>query len=93
MGKFGAIQQQMEDAKKQLNSKLIDVEVEGGAIKITVNGNKKITNIQINDSLMTDKEALEDLLLTAVNKALDKAETFFDDEMKNVAKGVIPGMF
>jgi len=92
MGKFQEAQNQMEAAKKKLNEKFVEVEIEGGQIKVQANGNKKITNITINPALFEDKEALEDLLITAVNKATEKAEDLFNTEMQGIAGGMLGGM-
>jgi DNA-binding YbaB/EbfC family protein len=92
MGKFQEAQKQMEDAKKKLNDKFVEVEVEGGLVKIIANGNKRITNISISEEILKDKEALEDLILTAVNKAIAKAEELFDSEMQKVAGGMLPNL-
>jgi len=39
-----------------------------------------------------DKEQIEDLTLLAINRALENAEKVYEAEMKNVAKGMLPGM-
>ena len=43
-----------------------------GKIKITVAGNNKIKSLSIDDTLLEDKEALEDYLIVTINKAMDK---------------------
>ena len=60
---------------------------------IKVNGNKKVTNIIISQELLDDKdkEAIEDLVLTAVNRAMEKAEQLYEREMGGIAKGMMPG--
>lgn len=93
MGKMKEAQQKMEEAKKRLDSIYVDVEVENGAVKITATGNKKIKNITLSDTLLSsnDKEAIEELLMLAVNRVLEKAESVNEAEMQNVAKGMLPG--
>lgn len=92
MGKFQEAQQQMESAKKSLNDKFVTAEVENGLVKVKANGNKKIVDISIDDELLSDKDALQDLVQTAVNKAIEKAETLFDTEMQKVAGGMLPNL-
>jgi len=92
MGKFQEAQNKMEESKKNLNTKFVELELENGKIKVQANGNKRLTNITISEDLLNDNEALEDLLITAVNKVLEKSEELFDSEMQNVAGGMLSGM-
>lgn len=92
MGKMEEAQRQMEDAKKRLDSVFVDAEAEGGLVKVRMNGNKKLTEITIADDLMddNDKEAIEDLVIIAVNRAVDQAEKLSESELGNVAQGFMP---
>ena len=90
MGKMQEAQKQMEESKKKLDSMFVEGIAEGGLVKVTATGNKKITNIAIDESLLTDKEAIEDLLIVAVNKAIEEADKVFETEMGSVAQGMIP---
>jgi nucleoid-associated protein EbfC len=98
MGKLQEAQKQMDETKKRLNTIYVDAEAEGGSVKVTANANKRITNITINQELVDekDKDAIEDLVLTAINRVLEKAEQIYDNEMGNAAKNMlpnIPGLF
>jgi DNA-binding protein YbaB len=53
-----------------------------------LNGEHKITNININDSLLSDKEMLEDLIMIAVNDASSKVNNILKEKMKNVTGGL-----
>jgi len=92
MGKLKEMQQKTEEVKKRLENVSVEAEVEG--VKVVANGNKKITSIIIDDSLMidADKEQIEDLTLAAVNRVLEKAEKVNEAEMQGIAKGMLPGM-
>jgi DNA-binding protein YbaB len=70
----------------------VDGQAENGQVKVVVNGNKMVKQILISPELFAqgDKEAIEDLLIIALNRAIEKAEAFSNDEMKEMAKGVIP---
>jgi len=98
MGKLQDAQKQMEETKKRLDSVFVEAEAEGGLVKVKANANRKIVNISISQQLVDekDKDALEDLVLTAVNRALEQAEKVNESEMQNVAMGMmpnIPGIF
>lgn len=90
------LQKQMEDAQKALESKVFESSVGGGAVTVTVTGKKEITSVKIKPEVVDadDVEMLEDLVLTAVNDALKKAEEETSSEMGKLTGGLnIPGMF
>lgn len=98
MGKLKEAQKQMDEAKKRLDTVYVDAQTEGGRIKVTATGNRKIKQIHIDESIIKefDVEGLEDLLTVAINKALDSAEKVNEAEMASMAKGImpkIPGLF
>jgi hypothetical protein len=94
MGKLQEMQQQTEKIKKRLDTISVEGEAENGLIKVIATANKKITSITIADSLMADgdKEQIEDLMIVAINKAIEKAENVSNAEMAGAAKGMLPGM-
>jgi DNA-binding protein YbaB len=93
-----AAQQKAEEIKKRLDTVSVYADVEGGAIKVTSTANKTITAIEINEDFFkeADKEELEELLLTAINKVLQQAENVNAAEMQSVTQnmfGDLGGMF
>ena len=95
MGKLKETQQKIEDTKKRLDTVLIDEQSTGGLLKVTLTANRKITSITIEDSLLEDKEQLEDYLILTLNKAIEKATKTNEAELDAVAKmdmPMIPGM-
>ncbi|MCX2573524.1 YbaB/EbfC family nucleoid-associated protein [Pedobacter sandarakinus] len=92
--KLFAAQQKAEEIKKRLDTISVYGEVENGAIKVTATANKAITAISIDEAFLqdADKEALEELLLTAVNKALANAEEVSAGEMQASAKDMLGGL-
>lgn len=94
MGKLKEAQKQMEEAKKRLDTIYVDATTENGKIKVTATGNKKIKQISIDESIINDygKEGLEDLLVVAINKAIDSAEKINEAEMSSMARGIMPNM-
>ena len=89
-----AAQQKAEEIKKRLDTISVFGGVENGAIKITATANKAITAVAINDEFLknADKEELEELLLTAINKALANAEEVSSTEMQASAKDMLGGL-
>lgn len=92
--KLMAAQQQAEEIKKRLDTVSVFGEVEGGAIKVTATANKAITAIEIKEDFFAgaDREELEELLLTAVNKALAQADQVSAVEMQAATKNMLGGL-
>ncbi len=91
-------QQKAEEIKTRLKAITVTSEVENGAIKVTATADKAIKNIEINASFLkeADKEQLEELLTSALNKALEQAENVSQSEMAAATKdmfGGLQGMF
>lgn len=95
MGKMKETQQKLEETKKRLDTVLVDEQSIDGLLKVTITANNTLKNIQIDDSLLTDREQLEDYLLLVINKAIQKATAVNQAEIDAVAKvdlPMIPGM-
>lgn len=92
--KLMAAQQQAEEIKKRLDTISVFGEVEDGAIKVTATANKVITALEINEDFykQADKEELEELILTAINKALAQAEQVSATEMQAATKSMLGGL-
>lgn len=86
------MQAEMEKVQNELENKTITQESGGGMVKATANGKKGIVSIEIDNEIIEsgDKEMIEDLIVAAVNKALDAAGKMAEEEMANVTKGMIP---
>ncbi|MCX2481897.1 YbaB/EbfC family nucleoid-associated protein [Pedobacter sp. MR2016-24] len=92
--KLMAAQQKADEIKKRLDTVSVFAEVEGGAIRITATANKAITAIEINDDFFkqADKEELEELLLTAINKVMLQADEVSATEMQAATKDMLGGL-
>jgi DNA-binding YbaB/EbfC family protein len=89
-------QQQMEQMQKDLETKEFAVSAGGGAVKVVANGKKQLVDIKIKPEVVDpdDIEMLEDLVMTAANEALRRAEEETAEEMRKLTGGMnIPGMF
>ena len=86
------MQAEMERVQNELGNKTVTEESGGGVVKATVNGKKELISIQIDDEIIKseDREMLEDLVVAAVNKALESAGKLAEEEMGNVTRGMIP---
>ncbi|NFO47829.1 YbaB/EbfC family nucleoid-associated protein [Clostridium botulinum] len=89
------LQKQMEDMQKDLETKEFETSVGGGAVSVTVTGKKEVKSINIKPEVVDsdDVEMLEDLVLTAVNEALRKAEEETASKMGKLTGGMPGGLF
>jgi nucleoid-associated protein EbfC len=92
--KLQEAQQKMQEGKQKLGDVIIEGEAGNGAVKVSVTGAREIKTIAIDSQLMTAdrKEELEDLLISALNRALKNAEQAWEEEMKDVAGGMLGGL-
>ncbi|MEN0052915.1 MAG: YbaB/EbfC family nucleoid-associated protein [Mucilaginibacter sp.] len=91
-------QQKAGEVKKRLDAITVSGSAEGGKITVTANGNKVVQSVQIDSSFLADadKEEIEELLVVAINKAMDQAENVSQSEMAAMTKnmfGDLGGMF
>lgn len=86
------MQAEMEKVQNELGNKSVTEEAGGGMVKATVNGKKELISIEIDNEIVSsgDKEMLEDLVVAAVNKALEAAGKMAEEELGSVTKGMIP---
>ncbi len=90
MAKLKEAQVKIEETKFRLNTVMVDGDSGNGSVVATVTANREVKNIAIADELLDDKEALEDYLIIALNKALEKANKINETEMSAAAKGGLP---
>lgn len=99
MGGFMKQAQQMQKKMAEMQSEIDALEVKGeaggGMVEVLVSGKKKLISVNINSDLMgEDKEMLEDLILVAINQAIDKIEVVSKEKMGSLTGGMnIPGLF
>ncbi|EJP6473779.1 YbaB/EbfC family nucleoid-associated protein [Clostridium sp. FAM 1755] len=90
------LQQDMEKMQGDMEKKEFSATVGGGAVTAVANGKKQIVNIKIKPEVVDedDIEMLQDLIMSACNEALKKAEEDTSSEMKRLTGGMnLPGMF
>ncbi len=73
MGELGKMFQGFEEnaqkLKEDLASKTFSVKAGGGMVELTLNGNGEVIDLNIDDELLEDKDALQILLIGAMNDA------------------------
>lgn len=85
------LQKDMLKAKKEIDGMLFIGENTG--VKITMNGNKMVTKIEIDETInIDDKEMLEDIILLAFNDTLTKVDKTTEEKMGKFTNGM-PNIF
>ena len=84
MGKVKEVQEKMKEAQDNLRHITETGESGAGMVKATVNGKKEVISVEIDESLITkdDKEMMQDLVVAAVNKALENVDVKAKEEIK-----------
>jgi nucleoid-associated protein EbfC len=91
----GRAQQQMAQIQAQLATRIVEGTSGGGAVKVQAKCDGSIASIKINPQAVNPAEVplLEDMLVTAVNAALEQAQKISAAEMGKVTQGLnIPGL-
>ena len=88
-------QQMAGEIKKRLDAISVSGSAEGGKIMVTANGNKLIQSVAIDPDFLkdADKEQLEELLVIAINKAVEQADNVSQSEMAAVTQNMLDGLF
>jgi nucleoid-associated protein EbfC len=86
------MQSDMAKVQAELENKTVTEESGGGMVKATANGKKEIVSLVIDEEIAKngDKEMIEDLVVAAVNKALQSAGKMAEDELGAITKGMLP---
>jgi hypothetical protein len=93
MNQIKRLQEQMEAAQAQLAEETVTSSVGGGAVKVTMTGDQHCKAVEIDADLLKDADAemLQDMILSAVNLALDDSRKLAEQKMGPLAGG-IPGL-
>lgn len=97
MKKLQQMQKEMKEIKDRLETVSVTGESQDGSVKVICNANKKVLDVSIDETLAQsgDKSKLEDMVLIAVQNAMEKAENVSESEMQQAAMGMMnmPGLF
>lgn len=99
MAMLQKMQQDMADAQSSLEQETTEVSVGGGAIRLVITGHQRVQSVQINpDVIDLDDEEwlndLQDLLVAAVNQAIEQSQAMAAQRMEAITGGLgdIPGL-
>ena len=92
------MQQRIEDAQSQLSDIVVEAESGGGMVLVKINGKQEILEINLDPNVLNeDKEMIEDLIVAAVNQALQNVSKVTEEKMNSITGGMagkmkFPGM-
>jgi len=94
MGKMKEVQARLKEAQDNLALLKVSGESGGGMVKATVNGKRQLIALDIDSAILKseDKSIVEDLVIAAVNKASDEAESQAKEQLKKSTEGLIPNI-
>lgn len=90
------MQEEMLKAQEELGEKTVEASVGGGVVNVKVNGKKELLEVTIKPEAVDpdDVEMLQDLIVSAVNEAMRKADDMAANSMSRITGGMnIPGLF
>jgi len=94
MGKVKEMQSRMKEAQDNLEKISVTGEAGAGMVKATANGKKKLMALDIEATLLSsnDKILVQDLVIAAVNKAMEEADIKAKEELKKSTEGILPSI-
>ncbi|MBE2197859.1 MAG: YbaB/EbfC family nucleoid-associated protein [Anaerolinea sp.] len=84
------MQEDMAKAQEALADEMVTITAGGGAISITISGHQRVQAIEIDPELIApeEKEMLQDLLVAAVNQAIEQSQAVAAQRMEGITGGL-----
>lgn len=99
MRQLQKMQQDMAAAQAALETETVETSVGGGAVKIVITGHQRVQSITVNPDALDTSDSewvndLQDLLVLAVNQAIEQSQTMAAKRMEEITGGLgdIPGL-
>jgi len=96
MQQLQSLQEEMARTQEALGDESVDVSVGGGVVQMVMTGQQKLLSVTIEPDILDpdDVEMLQDLILAAVNEAIERSQQLASDKMGALTGGLnIPGLF
>lgn len=92
LGKMKEVQAKVKEAQDKLEFITATAESGAGMVKATVNGKKQLVGLEIDKDIISpeDSQMMRDLIVAAVNKALEEIDIKAKEELKRSTEGIIP---
>ena len=87
------MQKRMETVQDELGDIIIDADSGGGMVNVKINGKLELQELNIQDEVLKeDREMIEDLVISAVNKGISIAQAKSKEKMDSVTGGMLSGL-
>ncbi len=87
---MGQVQDMAAKAKEDGKNQTFTSKVGGGMIKLSINGNSEVIDLEIDDSLLEDKDSLTILLISAMNDVIKQSDDSKKASLTNMMGGMNP---
>ncbi len=102
LGNADQLKARFEQMQRDLEHKQVSADAGAGAVRVTINGKMRIIGVQLDPSMTAalvgegsdaDREMIEELIVSATNAALLKAQEMVKDELAEATGGLnLPGL-
>lgn len=94
LGKVKEMQAKLQEAQEGLANITAEGEAGGGMVKAVVNGKRQVVKIDVDDELIVpaDKEMMQDLIVAAINKAMNDVEERAQAHLQSSTEGFMPNI-
>lgn len=82
------MQKKMLEAQEALANETVTVSVGGGAVTVAMTGHQKVSQVKITPDAAQDIEMLQDLVLAAMNEAVEKSQALASERMSAITGGL-----
>jgi nucleoid-associated protein EbfC len=82
------MQDRMQKVQKELESETVEATAGGGAVTVVATGAQKLVSVRIDPEAASDPEMLQDLVVAAVNEAMEKSKEMAAAKMQAVTAGM-----
>jgi DNA-binding YbaB/EbfC family protein len=88
------MQEELQKAQEELANMTVTGEAGGGLVKVTMTGKHAVRRVEIDPSLLDDREMLEDIVAAAINDAVNRVASTMQERMSDMTSGIPlpPGM-
>ncbi|HEX3507542.1 MAG TPA: YbaB/EbfC family nucleoid-associated protein [Candidatus Dormibacteraeota bacterium] len=82
------MQGRMEKVQQELEAETVEASAGGGAVRVVATGAQKVVSVTIDPAAAADPEMLQDMVMAAVNEAIEKSKQLAASKMQAVASGL-----
>jgi DNA-binding YbaB/EbfC family protein len=82
------MQDRMNKVQAELETETVEASAGGGAVTVVATGTQKLVSVRISSDVASDTDMLQDLVVVAVNEAMEKSKAMAASKMQSVASGL-----